>query len=663
MVHNLSIPIVMEDELLISYICRFARKNAADLQLFMSKYVYDDIHEKVPEKAHGKSAFGGMVYMCNLAKAADKSALSLFLDTTMYPGISPLLTPMMQTRWINQAFRGAEVYPYLIGYMKPCIDTLKYCPICAEEDRVCRNFTWLRRAHHMPGVTVCYKHGVKLVDLDEKEYIDKRDIPDTKIEPVMADDLHFHYSVFAKKFLNMNYDCGWWEFRDLLCKHIDKDFANRFSDTEYESLFGCNTETFFNSVRKRNLWIRPDKKLMALFAIFQNVDNIHLDTEIGFDYSGYGPYTVINERSNAAEILDTQNGQIFIGTKWGVHNGWGSPVNDCVDENSKFRQIINSVTKGEYEPVDPFAGYLNRMAFVHTKCGTKFIASADTIIEGITTCPNKSCSVPSEKEIRQMVEASGKYKLISFSGVSEPMKITRLECGHTITTDLNAWKKHKGCPICANEKRRIALLKRYNEQGSYDPKEAFSKRMFVDVGNEYSLIGDYSDIQHPTEFRHNICGKSFTMIPNFFIRGGRCPFCGTPNGMEFRRYISVRSSGRYEFVSRDGVDYTVRDTITGEMIKMRKQILYRELELGQRSNLLSIDVQGDYKRIKNNIERVTDYLSRHFSEGDLFRKDDIVIPGLSEIQVTKSMEKLIKKEIAVRVSRGIYMYKGTNYGA
>ena len=45
---------------------------------------------------------------------------------------------------------------------RPVISHLKCCPICQQEDKEKYGYWYYHRAHQMPEVTTCYKHGCKL---------------------------------------------------------------------------------------------------------------------------------------------------------------------------------------------------------------------------------------------------------------------------------------------------------------------------------------------------------------------------------------------------------------------------------------------------------------------------------------------------------------------
>jgi hypothetical protein len=45
------------------------------------------------------------------------------------------------------------------------ISSCRYCPECAAEDRKTYNEAYWHRLHQLPGITVCFKHGVHLGNL------------------------------------------------------------------------------------------------------------------------------------------------------------------------------------------------------------------------------------------------------------------------------------------------------------------------------------------------------------------------------------------------------------------------------------------------------------------------------------------------------------------
>ncbi|MGI6093529.1 MAG: hypothetical protein ACOYD5_11225, partial [Negativicutes bacterium] len=57
--------------------------------------------------------------------------------------------------------------------------------------------------------------------------------------------------------------------------------------------------------------------------------------------------------------------------------------------------------------------------------------------------------------------------------------------------------------------------------------DIFKEKVLNQVGNEYSVLGEYVDGDTPILMRHNICGREWMIRPTFFVgkKRNRCPRC------------------------------------------------------------------------------------------------------------------------------------------
>ena len=67
-----------------------------------------------------------------------------------------------------------------------------------------------------------------------------------------------------------------------------------------------------------------------------------------------------------------------------------------------------------------------------------------------------------------------------------------------------------GCPKCSGK------MKKNTSQ--------FKKEVYDLVKDEYSVLGEYKNNSTKIKFKHNLCGKTFYMIPKAFLNGQRCPY-------------------------------------------------------------------------------------------------------------------------------------------
>lgn len=658
-----------EDELLISLIRRTADANGFDVPVFLENYVFDEMHEKMPASRELEMFTASNCYIGKFAEAINADKLRLFLDTCIYPGTAPFSPSYVQSRRINAAFRGCNLYPKLIGTIHNDILVLKYCPLCAAEDRRASGFTWLRRAHNMPNVTSCSRHGVDLITLKSGDFI-RNGIPETAEDPTVSSDISVDYAVFADSLLKTPVDANWWSVRTPLVKRIDAVLVNKCSSPEYEELFGMSSAAFFSQLKKKNLHININTILTGLFAVYGDVASIEVASDEGliekFLEASKGN-KVLSYSCVAAEILPGKGNGSYVTTPWGFLAGWRDPSDDVLDEDRKFKQIIRNITGGEIRPKEPFRGYFYSMDFIQRGTGKVIRPKVESVIEGLQTAEDNRRKTPSEADVRRIVEADGKYRLTGFTSINKPITIHCLSCGHTFSVKYTAWKKLQKCRICAANKQKANLIhyatkKQYDGEG-YDSAAAFAEKMRAVTGTEYALVGEYTDIHAHTAFRHEKCGHVFTMTPNVFLNGGRCPKCRLPISDDFRNYIQARSNGQYSVVARKGSLYTIADKYTGREYTLKKQIIIREFERPGRSGILPVLAKTAYRRSKTNIEIFTDYLESHMPDRDLFTRQDIVTDDLTRDQVSHCIEKAIKKHMIERVGRGKYRYIGGSHVA
>lgn len=657
-----------DGELLISFIRRVALKNGFDMPDFLREYVFDEIHESMPSNRDLETFTGANFYIRKFTEACGENATELFLETGIYPGIAPFLPSYIQSRRINAAFRGCNLYPKLIGTIHNDIPVLKYCPLCAAEDRMPMGLPWLRRVHHMPNVTSCCKHGVDLVTISAGEFL-RNGIPQTGDAPVVSSDIAIQYALFTEGLLRSPLDANWWSVREPLLKYIDASLIHKCSSSGYENLFGMDSASFFSLLKKKNMHISINSILAGLFAVYGNVADIEVakdgDLMERFLQKSSKDYKIVGCCSHlTVEMESRKNGRAFITTPWGFLAGWREYDDGAPDEDRKFRQIIRNLTDGEIRPAESFKGYFYSMDFIQRGTGNTFHPRAESVIEGLRTFENKRRRTMSEDDVRHCVESAGDFRLEKFEGVKKLMTVTCLSCGHTFTVSLNAWKKLKKCRVCvANEQKNNLIYhatgKKYAGDG-YDPAATFAEKMKAIAGTEYALAGEYKDIHTLTTFRHIKCGHTFTMTPNVFLNGGRCPRCRPPLGDDFKSYIHGRTNGQYEYVSRSGSLYTVVDTYTGKEYTLKKQIIIREIERPEMSEILPVRAKTGFTRSKTNIEKFDDYLACHMPYHEIFTRRDISMDELTKAQISRCIEKSLKKHVIERVDRGTYRYLGEN---
>lgn len=68
--------------------------------------------------------------------------------------------------------------------------------------------------------------------------------------------------------------------------------------------------------------------------------------------------------------------------------------------------------------------------------------------------------------------------------------------------------------------------------------EQFKEEVVKLVGDEYTVEGVYEKSSAKVGFYHNTCGNTFSMTPNNFLNGHRCPKCASHRRSKLTRQVS-----------------------------------------------------------------------------------------------------------------------------
>lgn len=657
---NINISQMMPHELLYSFVVRTAYENEMTAGEFARNFMLD-AGSSPDTRRNIAVPFGSTVYIPNLASALGISPLELYLNTTVFSGTSPLMSSGKQSRIVNYSFREkAGLYPNLIGHPQSDISTLKYCPVCRNENIQEHGFAWLHRDHHMPGVKVCYRHGVKLIQLDIAPRYQGYElyIPETDPEP--ADSIHIRYAGFAHDFLE-----GRFEFDSTICrKMMLAAEKSHLSDEEFGILLETDRESYFRTLRKCRKQFDEWKLLAGLFAVFGYVEEIpqHNDEDLkGRFLSSLDSYRVLSELSGTiVEMSKNDNSEPFITTPVGFMTGWRAPSDDPDTEVEKFRHVLSLTYNDEFEPLDPPS---SKMRFLHKNCGKIIVASARNAAERglICSCQNKTFT--NEEFAREKVEISGNYELLSIN--NKILTIRALDCEHVFDVDSALWTRKPGCRVCFRKRHENTVFKYKNgaNDTSYDPAESFKREVAAVAGDAYVVTGEYVNAVVPINILHKACGHIKSYLPVNFLHGARCG-CDKfqPRGKEFLEYVRTRSCGRYEICGTNNAkQYLIRDMVTGEVKAMTRCYIIQELERNL-SLVLPLEKKGQMiDPIQMYLEKATDYLADIISEDGTFDRKTLHIPGISERKLI-SVIRILKERGVIEKARGknsLYRFNGS----
>ncbi|OJE17835.1 hypothetical protein A9490_13680 [Bacillus thuringiensis] len=121
-----------------------------------------------------------------------------------------------------------------------------------------------------------------------------------------------------------------------------------------------------------------------------------------------------------------------------------------------------------------------------------------------------------KREIYELI--GNEYEVIGeYITTNHNITLKHNKCGFIFDMLPSNFLKGQRCPSCALE-IRAGKRRRTTEQ--------FVLEVYHLVGEEYTVLGEYTNSQSPITMKHDVCGYVYNVIPNNFINHGhRCRKC------------------------------------------------------------------------------------------------------------------------------------------
>lgn len=211
-------------------------------------------------------------------------------------------------------------------------------------------------------------------------------------------------------------------------------------------------------------------------------------------------------------------------------------------ELTRYENLVPEIDTNKFERIGRTKHTLIELRC--KECGKTFITTPRLIKYG-HTCPY--CTEIKEQYYTKIVKNVLKEKVNS----SFSLKSIDFENNVVIVNDkeLNKQRKFNLRNVLTNSinfkynpsfKMNEYKWDKYSSKGTYGDyykgryliehtsKEYFISTMYSLVGDEYELVGEYSNLFKPVKIKHNPCGAILYIIPHEFINGKRCDSCRIP---------------------------------------------------------------------------------------------------------------------------------------
>ena len=646
----------VEDEMFASWIIRLARENGiSDTKTFIKAFLYTNAPGRrysFPQMDHRvpfELFWRALEFVHNEAVESD-----LFIRTSTFTGTAPFMRKEQRQRYLNQAFYMDRKMEPLFSLPHGTIDGLYICPDCAEEELREKGYFTLHRAHHLPGVTVCHRHGRALGKIEE-DYINIRHdrIPEHTPLPVPDPVMAHRYAVFAKAFMDEEPDCSQGDISGLILERRTDGMIPRMTKEGYSSLLE-RPENFL-SVQLRSAYMPPSSATAVLMYLFR--ENAEDAVRTLREKKGDGErraflekiedegYSLISGyRSDIVTLCHDSCGETFCTSPYGFLVGWRCP--SCGRDmtlQEQYEELVKNTGNGEYAPMGAFTGMDSKISLLHSRCGKKLSVKARAFLNEGVRC---DCgSRVGLETARAEVEKNEGFTLVEYTGTDRPVKI-RHSCGGEFSIYYEKFLQTPRCRVC-------------QRQGHLDIRTTDDlARDIADLtGDEYTLLDAYEGARTPVRIRHNSCGTVQEYSPHRFLDGQRCRKCRKIlTDSEFRAYVGQCSFGRYEVTERPTKNlYRIHDSVTDTDREMPKAKILQELSRPTPSLLLPLEDRDDAApmRAERKTEALLAYLSDRFGDGLIFT-EDIKYGTLHGDELHTALSNLVKRRRVRHLAKGIY---------
>ena len=260
---------------------------------------------------------------------------------------------------------------------------------------------------------------------------------------------------------------------------------------------------------------------------------------VGDEYTILGEYinngTKIKVRHNKCEHeYDVTPGNF-------IFNGRRCPYcyGNMKKTTEQFKKEVYDLVGNEYEVLGEYKNAVSKILMKHNTCGNEYLITPSNFLVG-ERCPK--CNI---SRIRQYdkndktllfkekvkVIVGNEYKVLGdYKGSATKILIKHNKCGHEYEVTPNNFLKGARCPHCIN------IVKKENGRTNWNDN-LFKEKVKELVGTEYTILGNYINMNAKIKIKHNNCGYEYETVPNKFLgkkslnysNGQRCPKCAYKN--------------------------------------------------------------------------------------------------------------------------------------
>lgn len=560
------------DETTASWIRRLTLANGFDnTEEFAQQFICDS---DIANEQRFKAMLGTEDFI-SLYKALNLQGVSmwdLYMKTSCYGGIAPFLSDARQTHYLNTAFRLGASNNSIVSASNSLTSELRFCPLCKKEDEVAGGW-YYHRAHQMPSIKVCYKHGAILRRFTGKFGTELSASPQSVSCTNTEDSWEQDFAVFAKELLDAAPDILAENTKVAVLREVKRqgfyapasEYAKLNTALKNAGVYIPNLSRLFVQMYDMNYVAVHDLMRLCWFlfgtadkfiSACKQVQKPQVALRLPEGYAACSSY-----HRNIMEF-EHSCGTRFCINPAGFMNGWQCPVCDGVMPlQQQYEKIVQWAGHGDYMVEGKFKGMKSPVILRH-KCGRTIHRPARDFVYDGARCICESTRT--FEEMQDKIQSYGDFELLKYDPKTERVQIHHKGCGRNFEIGYVKFLKVPVCKVC---------------QPAIRNNETFKREIKELVGDEYELVGEYSDKDTKVVLRHKRCGTEQEYKVAHFLRGQRCSKCSRDIPIpRFAEIVSERSCGRYQFIKMKTQNQALLlDTETKKEICMERYYALQEL--------------------------------------------------------------------------------------
>lgn len=146
------------------------------------------------------------------------------------------------------------------------------------------------------------------------------------------------------------------------------------------------------------------------------------------------------------------------------------------------------------------------------------------------------------KFVEEVIALTGdEYTVLdTYIGANIKINFRHNLCGKIFKLRPSAFLYGSRCPRCEKREYKRSSI------SIQEKTDLFKQRVFNLVGDEYTVLGEYTKAMNKILMRHNICDYEYYVTPNEFLKGTRCPYCYISKGEDKIRQFLIHNNIIFE---------------------------------------------------------------------------------------------------------------------